>query len=261
MCVNVLIGHETTFQFCIIAVIKEYVNPCQPSPCGPNSQCRELNEQAVCSCLPEYVGVPPSCRPECTSSSECPSELACVNQKCQDPCPGVCGHLAECKVRNHVPLCSCQIGYTGDPFTRCYPLPRKSQSNSKSIISEGFASFNLAPPPIKMLEPLRDPCVPSPCGLNAQCRHVNGQASCSCLPQFLGAPPNCRPECSTNAECPLNMTCINMHCVDPCPGSCAYNALCSVQNHIPSCYCPEGYIGDPFTSCQLAPKRKNFRLR
>lgn len=106
-------------------MIREYVNPCQPSPCGPNSQCREVNEQAVCSCLPEYVGSPPMCRPECTSSTECSLDKACVNQKCQDPCPGVCGLQAICNVRNHVPLCSCKNGYTGDPFTRCYSMPRK----------------------------------------------------------------------------------------------------------------------------------------
>lgn len=115
----------------------------------------------------------------------------------------------------------------------------------------------LAPPPVVYAEPKRDPCVPSPCGPNSQCQNRNGQASCSCLPNYIGAPPSCRPECSTNSECPLNMACINMHCIDPCPGSCAYNALCTVQNHIPSCHCPEGYIGDPFIACQLAPKRKS----
>ena len=101
------------------------MNPCQPSPCGPNSQCREVNGQAVCSCLPTYIGSPPGCRPECVVSSECPLDKACVNQKCVDPCPGTCGQNAQCRVNNHSPICSCISGYTGDPFSRCYPIPRK----------------------------------------------------------------------------------------------------------------------------------------
>lgn len=99
--------------------------PCQPSPCGPNSQCKEINNQAVCSCLSEYTGSPPSCRPECTVSSECQMIKACVNQKCSDPCPGNCGVHSNCQVINHSPICSCKTSFTGDPFTRCYPIPRK----------------------------------------------------------------------------------------------------------------------------------------
>ena len=106
--------------------IQEYVNPCQPNPCGPNSQCREINGQAVCSCSPTFVGSPPGCRPECVTSSECTLDKACVNQKCTDPCPGTCGTNARCNVNNHSPICSCQSGYTGDPFARCYPNPRKT---------------------------------------------------------------------------------------------------------------------------------------
>ena len=116
------------------AALQEYVNPCQPSPCGPNSQCREINGQAVCSCLPKYVGTPPGCRPECVSSSECSLDRACVNQKCTDPCPGTCGTNARCNVNNHSPICSCLSGYTGDPFTRCYPNPRKIESISYTCI-------------------------------------------------------------------------------------------------------------------------------
>lgn len=116
-----------------IAIQHQYVNPCQPSPCGPNSQCREINEQAVCSCLPNYIGSPPGCRPECVSSNECPSNKACINQKCLDPCPGVCGTNANCRVNNHSPICACNNGFTGEPFTRCYPIPRKFSLNCLTL--------------------------------------------------------------------------------------------------------------------------------
>lgn len=208
------------------------MNPCQPSPCGANSQCRESQGQAICSCLPEFVGTPPSCRPECVISAECPADRACINQKCQDPCPGACGLNAQCHVRNHSPLCSCQPGFTGDALTRCLPVPPPQPPKSNNI---------------------RDPCVPSPCGPYSQCRVVNGGASCSCLPNYVGAAPNCRPECTINAECPSNLACINEKCRDPCPGACGFAAQCSVINHTPSCSCPAGYTGDPFTSCRVLP--------
>ena len=82
-----------------------------------------MNGQGVCSCLPNYIGSPPGCRPECVVSSECPQNRACVNQKCVDPCPGTCGVNARCEVINHSPICSCQAGFTGDPFTRCFSVP------------------------------------------------------------------------------------------------------------------------------------------
>lgn len=94
-------------------------NPCIPSPCGPYSQCRVINNHAVCSCQNNYIGTPPACRPECMVSSECAQDKACVNQKCVDPCPGTCGLNARCQVVNHNPICSCSPGYTGDPFVRC----------------------------------------------------------------------------------------------------------------------------------------------
>lgn len=108
------------------------VDPCQPSPCGPNSQCRAVNEQAVCSCLVGYIGAPPQCRPECVVSSECPLDRACINQKCADPCPNTCGVRAQCSVRNHNPICACPPGFTGDPFLQCSP---QRESRSDLVIS------------------------------------------------------------------------------------------------------------------------------
>lgn len=95
--------------------------PCTPSPCGPNSQCQEVNSQAVCSCQPEFVGTPPNCRPECTINSECATDKACKNRKCIDPCINQCGRNANCRVIAHNPICSCQDHFTGDPFTNCMP--------------------------------------------------------------------------------------------------------------------------------------------
>lgn len=98
-------------------------NPCNPSPCGPNSQCQVVSGQAQCGCQPNMIGMAPNCRPECLVGSDCPSNLACVNQKCIDPCPGTCATNADCRVVNHSPTCSCTTGYTGNGFDDCQSIP------------------------------------------------------------------------------------------------------------------------------------------
>lgn len=117
-----IISVPLTLYICLATEVL-VVNPCLPSPCGPYSQCREVHGQAVCSCLQAYIGSPPSCRPECMISSECPFDKACVNQKCVNPCLNICGPYTVCRVVRHSPICSCQPGYTGDAFSQCYLIP------------------------------------------------------------------------------------------------------------------------------------------
>jgi hypothetical protein len=110
-------------------VPQEYLNPCVPSPCGTNAICKEQNGAGSCTCLPEYYGNPyEGCRPECVLNTDCASNKACSNYKCKNPCPGTCGQNAECQVVNHLPMCSCYQGYTGDPFRFCHqiPLPQRT---------------------------------------------------------------------------------------------------------------------------------------
>jgi hypothetical protein len=209
-------------------------DPCSPSPCGPNSQCRKINDRAICSCLPSMIGAPPSCRPECVIDLECDLSQSCQNQKCVDPCVGSCGQNAKCRVVNHYPICNCQEGYTGNPTIRCSEIERD-----------------------KEIPPQLDPCNPSPCGSNAECKKVGEYHACSCLPNMKGVPPNCRPECIINTECPYNQACVRNKCQDPCLGSCGINSECHVINHSPICSCVKGYVGDPFRICEM-PKGRNF---
>lgn len=108
-------------------VEKDNINPCVPSPCGPNSQCKEIGTQAACSCIPNYIGQPPNCRPECTINAECASNLACRNEKCQDPCIGSCGVNAQCSVVNHNAICTCVYGYEGNPTVQCSQIPPRKE--------------------------------------------------------------------------------------------------------------------------------------
>lgn len=94
-------------------------DPCVPTPCGPYSACRVVDNLAACSCLPNYIGRSPNCRPECTINSECSSNLACINERCSDPCIGSCGLNSICTVVKHSPVCTCKNGYSGNPFSVC----------------------------------------------------------------------------------------------------------------------------------------------
>ena len=111
------------------------VDPCEPNPCGSFSlPPRVVGDRCVCNCEPHMIGTPPNCRPECVVNSECPQESACITQRCQDPCPGLCGINAYCRVRNHVPICACNQGYEGDPFSRCNRITSELARSYISLI-------------------------------------------------------------------------------------------------------------------------------
>lgn len=201
---------------------------CSPSPCGPNANCHN----GECTCIAEYQGNPyEGCRPECSTNADCNRDKACLRSKCINPCIGICGQDAQCEVVNHIPVCSCPVGYTGDPFSSC-----------RAVIM----------PPITERQ---DPCNPSPCGANSQCKNINNHGVCSCLQGFIGSPPQCRPECIVSSECSQSQACVNQKCVDPCRGACGIRARCEVFNHSPICSCNPGDQGDPFQSCH--PKLEN----
>lgn len=209
-----------------------------------------MQTRPVCSCQPSYLGAPPNCRPECTTNSECARDKSCVNKRCIDPCPGVCGTNAVCRAVNHNPICSCMHGYIGDPFTRC--SPRKKYLAAPSRLQQFFLiryHFDLLAQPTALDVPAPNPCIPSPCGPNSICSVYDSRPVCSCITNYIGRPPNCRPECTLDSECPSNLACVCDKCKDPCYGTCGPNAQCHVVSHRPRCYCIEGFTGDPFSAC------------
>ena len=115
-------------------------DPCDPNPCGPNSlPPQQIGDRCHCTCMPEMIGSPPNCRPECVVNSDCSQELACISRKCQDPCPGLCGINAYCRVRSHVPICVCNQGYQGDPFSRCNRITSKHWQCGTKHVSNIFS--------------------------------------------------------------------------------------------------------------------------
>ena len=180
-------------------------DPCIPSPCGPNTDCTTgLVGNAVCTCRPGFFGVADStkgCGPECTTNSECQSLMACMNQKCRDPCPGACGPNAACRVVNHNPVCSCVQGFTGNAYQGCNAVP---------VVIEPITTERPSRPPTPSPEctkcrpecllnsdcptnracirqKCQDPC-PGVCGLNAVCRVNNHSPTCVCERGYIGDP-------------------------------------------------------------------------
>lgn len=219
--------NETT----IVSAEPVAIDACNPSPCGPFSQCSQQGGRVSCTCLPNYRSSPPFCMPplnECMNSESCSPQLACISQRCVDPCPNSCGRNATCNVINHSPVCSCPSGF-GDPLITCLPRPVTSVTVQS------------------------DPCTPSPCGPYSQCRSVSGNPACACAENAQGSPPNCRLMCVQSSECQNDLACIQNKCADPCPGSCGVGATCSVVRHVPVCTCPQGMTGDPSYFCSPQP--------
>lgn len=186
---------------------------CYPSPCSVNTICRSQGSIPICECIPGYFGNPngAGCHPECVISSDCSRSKACVNNKCIDPCPDVCGFGAICKTVNHSPICSCPSQTAGDPFVECRPIAREQEN----------------------------PCLLNPCNINGFCRVINGAAICT------------YPECITNDDCSADRSCFNQKCSDPCVNACGVNSICNVINHQPVCSCPPNYVGSPYVQCRL----------
>jgi hypothetical protein len=106
-------------------VSEETIDPCRPSPCGYYSECAvSYGNTAQCTCMIGYLGAPPNCRPECLVNPDCPSNKACIQEKCQDPCTGACASTENCQVISHKAACSCPPGTRGSPYSAgCTPIP------------------------------------------------------------------------------------------------------------------------------------------
>lgn len=139
---------------------------------------------------------------ECRLNTDCDYSLACVRELCINPCDDdICAPNALCTICKHIPVCTCPSGMEGNPYGihLCKPIGQPAHDEYHG-------------------------CRPSPCGSFSQCREINSQAVCTCLPGYIGSPPTCRPECTVNSDCPSNEACVNDKCKNPCDGTCGVNA-------------------------------------
>lgn len=223
-----------SYSYCRIEPKLDHFDVCNPSPCGRFSKCADVNGAALCSCVEDFVGSPPNCRPECETNSDCLTSQYCSNYKCKDLCVNICGQNAVCEARFHKASCNCLQDYVGDPYTYC--------SKKQPLVS------------------YVEPCENIHCGVNANCISDRNRATCRCQENYVGDPyVRCSPECILNSDCPYNEACIQSKCRNPCDNQCGFNAECYVRDHIPRCMCISHHEGNPYVSCtRIRPSKMNM---
>lgn len=268
-------------------------NPCVEGVCGAGADCKDVGGRPVCECRPGYQGDPyTGCiQGECDENSDCGPQRACKDYKCVDPCAISCGSGADCNVANHVAICRCPRGTTGDPFTNCRRFTRDEicapcGANTDCEVGPDDRPICKCRPTYigNPLTGCRHECDSDSqcgqtqscdrstyrcvsacggagvCGENANCNAVNHRAQCTCPPDFLGDPyTRCYTECTRHNDCATNKACVRLKCRDPCrdpdPNVCGQGATCEATNHKAVCSCPKGYTGDPFVSCRKFESR------
>ena len=227
------------------------LEPCKElSPCTKSAKCTALDtipmRTMVCECPELHVpDVNGECKlvvqdePGCKSNSDCPSSEACINRQCRNPCN--CGSHATCEINDHRPICSCEIGFEGNPNIACHPIGCRSDAECDS--DKSCVNGNCI-----------NPCLDhNPCGVNAECYAQRSRAECRCLSGYRGNPMvMCSiVECLSNNDCPSDKQCRNTQCVDPCvyDNNCGQRAECKAQNHLAVCRCPIGLAGNPYIEC------------
>lgn len=59
---------------------------------------------------------------------DCLENEACYMSRCEDPCEftNACADTAKCQAKMHRPICTCPMGYEGNPAVKCFkPLTSK----------------------------------------------------------------------------------------------------------------------------------------
>lgn len=220
------------------------VNPCtELRPCSTPATCEVSPTLPVrtmlCTCPVGYVssggGI---CKPAtptpdivCVIDNNCTANHACVNSLCKNPCE--CGPNTDCRIKDHKPVCACRQGFIGDPRTGCYETTCRTDNQC----ADDESCMNNRCIPVCAIDA-------NICGRSAECYGTEHRASCRCTIGTVGNPSvACTPiSCRANSDCPLEKSCINSQCVEPCSNiTCNEPAECRVHQHEVYCVCPPGY--------------------
>src|SRR5207249_5894442 len=113
------------------------------SPCARDAICTVTRHVAQCDCPrgTSLISSQIACEKidvnvgGCQTDADCPSQLACINSQCQNPCSVLkpCGSNAECRVLDYVPwramICLCPTGYAGDANRGCVKVEKPGCSS------------------------------------------------------------------------------------------------------------------------------------
>ncbi|RZC36340.1 EGF 3 domain containing protein [Asbolus verrucosus] len=178
----------TPFETCIN---QQCINICAiGGRCATNAICAAQNHTAICMCPPGYSGDPkrnclqeplhPKAPKPCESDMDCLESEACYMSLCQDPCEftNACADTAKCQSKMHRPICTCPMGYEGNPAIKCFKSSTMSCTNNNDCpLTEACIAHAC-----------QRPCdVHNPCAQNAICINTNHGSDCSCAEGFQGS--------------------------------------------------------------------------
>lgn len=236
---------------------------CDADTCAVNALCSASHHQPTCTCLPGYQGNAyvqcvesrtPTVTAECTQDSQCPSQTACVNTKCVNPCRlgQICSPDQECRVSDSLPLRTVMCLCPPDTIATQDGLCRRIQAAPQCRVDQDCKDSDRC-----VQGNCIEACRIDSCGLNAQCISRAHQAMCTCPEGYAGnahvectrvqyLPPAPQAECTRDDDCHVGYGCVNQRCVNPCTADvCGPSAFCHVEVHQPVCRCPPGYSGNP----------------
>lgn len=233
-------------------------NPCHDDPnvCGANALCTATAHAAVCSCPPNTRGDPHTeCRRiECSDNNDCDARKSCIDYHCVDPCSlsNSCGQNADCSVENHVGVCSCRPGHTGNPLLGCVSIQYCSsdqQCQAGTICNAGVCCA---------LCTSNRECIGDQLCLQGVCQSTcHSNATCPDFQYCLNNICTQEVRCRGDADCDSDETCVQdsfgrSECKNACNGRtlCGRNAECTARNHATVCSCKAGFTGDAKSGCR-----------
>lgn len=135
---------------CILQRNLSNFNPCDSIQCGNNTKCVQQNGIGLCQCLPNfignaYVGCIRATKPDqkCLKHTDCLSTQTCIQNKCINPCPDFCPDNADCKINDHILVCSCKAGYSGDDYHYCTKIERDGEFFNYNFFLRNSRFFGL----------------------------------------------------------------------------------------------------------------------
>lgn len=259
--------------------------PCDPNPCGPNSECVEKDEAIGphCKCNPKFYDFPPNCREGCESHDDCASDEFCKTRenRCVKICDSSqCGENAKCRPDKErlKSFCSCLDGFIPEKNVGCRektaddfeppidfikeivtdPCGEKCGRNAycgsdnECVCTQGYEGDPHKQCKLITTSTTLDICNPNPCGPYSMCNVIEDNLNCSCVDGF-GTAPFCSA-CYSSASCGQEMLCVGGKCVENiCDPFCGENAGCNVFNDTLECFCnfptPNN---NPFNFCSTA---------
>uniref|UniRef100_A0A2M4DS15 Putative nidogen n=1 Tax=Anopheles darlingi TaxID=43151 RepID=A0A2M4DS15_ANODA len=233
-------------------------NPCsERSACGENARCTPVGDRAQCECPEGTRGDPKkSCRKvECTTADECDESRTCIGYKCIDPCTlkSACGSSADCVAQNHLAICSCRSGTTGNPLLGCVPLQYCSSDLQCPTGTKctGGVCCSLCGTNRDCIDDqlcIQGVCQPT-CRTNTTCPDFQYCHNGICTQEF---------KCRTDEDCDPDEMCVadssgRSECRNACSAGrilCGRNADCVSRSHAAVCECKQGFFRDAAGVCR-----------